>query len=99
MNLHEYQSCGCVMNFHECPQLPYPKLSFTSTNNAGRLEICYCPSNGGNCTWTTISAGSFTTSWSWKNVQIACRDLNNNADEFSDQKNHLLSLIYHVILI
>ena len=52
--------------------------SFTSTNNAGRLEICYCPSNGGNCTWATISAGSLTTPWSWKNVQVACRDLSIN---------------------
>ena len=53
----------------------YHTSSFTSTNNAGRLEICYCPSNGGNCAWATISAGSLTTPWSWKNVQVACRDL------------------------
>ena len=49
--------------------------SFISTINAGRLEICYCPSNAGDCTWATISAGSLTTPWSWKNVQVACRDL------------------------
>ena len=52
--------------------------SFTSTNNAGRLEICYCPSNGSNCTWATISAGNLTIPWSWKNVQVACRDLSIN---------------------
>ena len=40
-----------------------------NANNAGRLEVCL------NGQWGTIAADSFTTPWSEKNAQVACRQL------------------------
>ena len=56
--------------------------TFTSSTS-GRLEICYCTDTD-NCTWSTISTASNTVPWSWKNIQVACRQLaRDNGDPFT----------------
>lgn len=54
-----------------------PAGSFMSTIHSvsGRLEICYCPSASSSCTWSTVNLNAISTPWSWKNVQVACRQL------------------------
>ena len=43
--------------------------------NAGRVEICDCSNaaDSSTCFWATVSAGSATQPWSWKNALVVCR--------------------------
>lgn len=48
----------------------------TLTSISGRLELCSCSSR--SCVWNTVNLGGFISLWSWKNVQVACRQLKRN---------------------
>ena len=47
---------------------------------AGRVEICDCFNaiDSSTCFWATVSTGSATEPWSWKNAIVVCRELGYN---------------------
>ena len=47
---------------------------FSSVQGSGRVEICVC-STDTSCFWQTVSTGSQTVPFSWKNFIVACREL------------------------
>ena len=47
---------------------------FSSVQGSGRVEICNCVSNT-SCFWQTVSTGSRTVPFSWKNSIVVCREL------------------------
>jgi hypothetical protein len=72
--------------------------SFTSepfSAFSGRLEMCYCSGNmvgsPDDCMWRVVNSGSPTVPWSWKNVQVACRQLaRDTGARFTGQGNPII---------
>ena len=65
-------SCTTVLNNTLRLNLKDPSLS-SYNSETGRLELCSC-TDSSSCSWNTLIA-SVTNGWSWKNVQVACRQL------------------------
>ena len=47
---------------------------FASGQGSGRVEICQCETDS-SCYWETVSTGSLSTPFSWKNSIVVCREL------------------------
>ncbi len=62
----------CNSTFHNTIQLNNGGV-FVTGQSAGRVELCYC--SGLSCSWQTVSAGSLTVPFSWKNSIVVCREL------------------------
>lgn len=77
----------CLLSWHSNGQEPCTQVDVLRLNSAGvfqstltsisgRLELCSCSSR--SCVWNTVNLGGFISLWSWKNVQVACRQLKRN---------------------
>ncbi|XP_019851047.1 PREDICTED: egg peptide speract receptor-like [Amphimedon queenslandica] len=64
----------CTIALNSTLRLNLKDPSLPSYNSeTGRLELCSCPDSS-SCSWNTLIA-SISNGWSWKNVQVACRQL------------------------